>query len=294
MTISAAQVKELRERTGLGMMECKAALVETGGNIETAIDLLRSKAGAKVEKKAHRVAAEGAIAAHVEAASGVGALVEVNSETDFVAKDERFGAFAQALATLVATHDPADRDALLALPYPGGGTVAEARVALGAQFGENMSVRRFVRLAAPAGARLGHYVHGRRIGVLVTVMGGDDQLARDLAMHIAASRPTHVRAEDVGADVIEREKAIYLAQAEGSGKPPEIIEKMVMGKVRKYLDEITLLGQAFVKDPETTVAAHLKRAGAEVQAFYRLEVGEGIEREQSNFASEVMSQVRGS
>ncbi|MHB8252228.1 MAG: translation elongation factor Ts [Acidiferrobacter sp.] len=293
MAISAGQVKELRERTGLGMMECKAALVETEGNIEAAIDLLRKKAGAKVDKKAHRVAAEGAIGAFVDAKGQVGALVEVNSETDFVAKDERFIGFAQTLATLVVEQNPKDLEALLAMSYPTGGTVAEARVALVAQFGENMAVRRFVRLAADGG-RLGQYVHGRRIGVLIALSGGNDTLARDLAMHIAASRPAYVRPEDVDADVVGREKAIYVAQAEGSGKPPEIIEKMVMGKVRKYLDDITLVGQPFVKDPDTSVAEQLKRASADVKSFYRLEVGEGIEREVSNFATEVMSQVKGS
>ncbi len=293
MAISAAQVKELRERTGLGMMECKAALTETGGDMEAAIDLLRKKAGAKVDKKAHRVAAEGAIGVHVDARGQVGALVEVNSETDFVAKDERFGAFAQTLATLVVEGNPKDLEALLAMNYPGGGTVAEARIALVTQFGENMAVRRFARLDA-AGGLLGHYVHGRRIGVLVSLAGGTPALARDLAMHIAASKPSYVRPDEVPADVVAREKAIYVAQAEGSGKPPEIVEKMVMGKVRKYLDDITLVGQAFVKDPETTVAAQLKQAGADVKRFFRIEVGEGIEREASNFASEVMSQVKGS
>ncbi|HUW98379.1 MAG TPA: translation elongation factor Ts [Acidiferrobacter sp.] len=293
MAITAGQVKELRERTGLGMMECKAALVETDGNIEAAIDLLRKKAGAKVEKKAHRVAAEGVIGAFVEPTGQVGALVEVNSETDFVAKDERFIAFAQALAALVVEHAPVDLAALLAMSYPGGGTVAEARVALMTQFGENMTVRRFARLGADGGL-LGHYVHGRRIGVLIALTGGNEVLARDLAMHVAANRPAYVRPEEVDAEVVSRERAIYVAQAAVSGKPPEIIEKMVMGKVRKYLDDITLVGQPFVKDPDTSVAEQLKRATADVKSFYRLEVGEGIEREVSNFASEVMSQVKGS
>ncbi len=293
MAISAAQVKDLRERTGLGMMECKAALTETDGNMEAAIDLLRKKAGAKVDKKAHRVAAEGVVAAHVDTGSRVGALVEVNSETDFVAKEERFVGFAQALAALVVEKNPGDLEALLALGYPGGGTVAEARAALVAQFGENMTVRRFARLEAEGGV-LGHYVHGRRIGVLVALTGGEPALARDLAMHIAANKPAYVRPDEVPADVVAREKAIYVAQAAESGKPADIIEKMVMGKVRKYLEDITLVGQPFVKDPETTVAAHLKRSGADVKRFFRLEVGEGIEREVSNFASEVMSQVKGS
>ncbi len=293
MAITATQVKELRERTGLGMMECKAALTETAGDIEAAIDLLRKKAGAKVDKKAHRVAADGAIGAYVDAGGQTGALVEVNSETDFVAKDERFTGFAQALAELVATHNPRDVETLLAMAYPAGGTVADARAALVSQFGENMTVRRFVRLTADGG-RLGHYVHGRRIGVLVALSGGNDALARDLAMHIAANKPAYVRPSDVPEEVVTREKAIYMAQAEGSGKPPEIVEKMIMGKVRKYLDDISLTGQPFVKDPDTTVAEQLRRAQGDVKQFFRLEVGEGIEREVSNFAEEVMSQVKGS
>ena len=293
MAISAAQVKELRERTGLGMMECKAALTETDGNMEAAIDLLRKKAGAKVDKKAHRVAAEGVVAVRVDADGQVGALVEVNSETDFVAKEERFVAFAEALAALVVEKNPADLEALLALNYPGGGTVAEARAALVAQFGENMSVRRFARLKAEGGV-LGHYIHGRRIGVLVSLTGGDPAVARDLAMHVAANKPAYARPDEVPSDVVAREKAIYVAQAAESGKPADIVEKMVMGKVRKYLEDVTLVGQPFVKDPEITVATYLKRSGADVKRFFRLEVGEGIEREVSNFASEVMSQVKGS
>lgn len=293
MAISAAQVKELRERTGLGMMECKTALVETGGDMEAAIDALRKKVGAKVEKKAHRVAAEGTIGLSVAADGAVGAIIEVNSETDFVAKEDRFVGFAQTLAALIVSANPATVEALRALPYPDGGTVEEARAALITQFGENMTVRRFVRLTAGDG-RLGHYVHGRRIGVLVALEGGDERLARDLAMHIAASRPQYVRPDDVPADVVSRERAIYVAQAEGSGKPADIIEKMIAGKVRKYLDDISLVGQAFVKDPDTTVATQLARARAQIRAFYRLEVGEGIEREASNFATEVMSQVKGS
>ncbi|MDA8389455.1 MAG: translation elongation factor Ts [Gammaproteobacteria bacterium] len=292
MAISAAQVKELRERTGLGMMECKAALIETDGNMEAAIDVLRKKAGAKVEKKAHRIAAEGAIGLYVSEAGDVGALVEINSETDFVAKEDRFVGFAQMLAELVARQNPAHIEALMALPATGGGTVSEQRAGLIAQFGENMGVRRFVRMTADGG-RLGHYLHGRKIGVLIRITGGDATLARDLAMHIAASRPQYVQPGDVPADVMEREKAIYVAQAEESGKPREIIEKMVMGKVKKYLDDISLVGQPFVKDPEITVAEQLKRAKAAAHAFHRLEVGEGIEREASNFASEVMSQVQG-
>ncbi len=293
MAISAAQVKELRERTGLGMMECKAALVETDGNMEAAIDVLRKKAGAKVEKKAHRVAAEGAIGLYVSEAGDAGALVEINSETDFVAKEERFASFAQMLAELVVKKNPANVEALAALPGSAGGTVADERAGLVAQFGENITIRRFVRMTADGG-RLGHYVHGRKIGVLIRITGGDATLARDLAMHIAASRPQYVQPADVPADVMEREKAIYVAQAQESGKPREIIEKMVMGKVKKYLDDISLVGQPFVKDPETTVGEQLKRGKATAQAFHRLEVGEGIEREASNFASEVMSQVQGS
>ena len=295
MQITAAMVKELRERTGAGMMECKKALQEAGGDMEAAIELMRKSGQAKADKKAGRVAAEGVIAAAAGEA-GV-ALVEINSETDFVAKEADFQAFAQRVAERALAAAPADLEALLALVLEeGGATVEEARRELVARLGENITVRRFERLAAAPGRILAHYLHGspvRRIGVVVELEGGDEALARDLAMHVAASRPQYVSVEDVPTEVLEKEREILRAQAEASGKPPEIVQKMVEGRLRKQLGEITLLGQPFVKDPDTTVGKLLERAGAKVLRFVRLEVGEGIERKAESFAEEVMAQVKG-
>lgn len=294
MAISATQVKELRERTGLGMMECKAALEESKGNMDAAIDALRKKAGAKVEKKAGRTAAEGAIGMYLSSDRKTAAMAEVNSETDFVAKDHAFMAFAAAVAQRVAASDPRDVEQLDTLPLKDGAptTVAQTRTDLVAKFGENMHVRRFVRFTSGKG-HIGSYIHGRKIGVLVELEGGDEALARDLAMHIAASCPGFVHKGEVPAAVIDKEKEIFAAQAAESGKPPEIIEKMVMGRINKFLAETTLLGQPFVKDPDTAVEKLLKKANATVVRFTRLEVGEGIERAQSDFAAEVMAQVKG-
>jgi len=295
MSITAGQVKELRERTGLGMMECKAALAETNGDMEAATELLRKKAGAKVEKKAGRTAAEGAIGLYVAADGKQAAMAEVNSETDFVAKGDDFMAYANAVARSVADHQPNDVDALYAKPLAGngGGTVAQAREALVMKLGENIGVRRFTRYATSTG-RIGSYVHGRKIGVLVEIEGGDDTLARDLAMHIAASKPECVSREQVSAAAIAKEKEIFAEQAKASGKPANIIEKMVEGRVNKYINEVTLLGQPFVKDPDTTVEKLLKSKNAKVARFMRYEVGEGIERGSKDFAAEVMAQVKGS
>lgn len=293
-TISATQVKELRERTGLGMMECKNALTESNGDMEAAIEALRKKAGSKVEKKAGRVAAEGAIGLFLAPDRRLASLVEFNSETDFVAKGEDFIAFADALALVVAQKDPKDVDALSALPLRAGApTITQARTDLIGKLGENMQLRRFVRYAAPANHHIGAYLHGRRIGVLVELQGGDETLARDLAMHIAASRPAYVDKGDVPAEVIAKEKEIYSAQAAESGKPPEIIEKMVLGRVNKFLNEVSLLGQPFVKDPDTTIEKLLKGARAAVTRFVRYEVGEGIDKGATDFAAEVMAQVKG-
>ncbi|HEX7045743.1 MAG TPA: translation elongation factor Ts [Burkholderiales bacterium] len=292
MSITAAQVKELRERTGLGMMECKQALTEAGGDMEAAVELLRKRAGAKVEKKAGRTAAEGVIGLSLSADRRLGAIAEVNCETDFVAKGEAFVAFANDVAAAVAERDPADVDALYALPLASGGTVAQAREALVMKQGENMGVRRFVRFAA--NGHLGAYVHSTgKIGVLVELEGGDESLAKDIAMHIAASRPEYVSRDEVPAEVVAKEKEIFTAQALESGKPKDIVEKMVTGRVNKYLAEITLLGQPFVKDPDTSVEKLLKGAGARVVRFVRYEVGEGIEKEKSDFAAEVMAAVKG-
>ncbi len=292
MAITANQVKELREITGLGMMECKAALTECNGDQNAAIDLLRKKAGAKVEKKAGRTAAEGAIGISIGADRKLAAMAEVNSETDFVAKGDDFIAFANAVAAGAAKHNPADVDALKNVALDGGHTVSQAREALVMKLGENINVRRFVRYHSGNG-HIGAYVHGRKIGVLVELEGGTETLARDIAMHIAASRPECVDKGQVPADVIAKEREIFTAQAAQSGKPAGIVEKMVLGRVNKFLAEITLLGQPFVKDPETTVEKLLMTANAKVLRFTRYEVGAGIERNSNDFAAEVMAQVKG-
>jgi len=283
-------VKELRERTGAGMMECKKALVETDGDMDGAIEFLRKSGLAQADKKASRVAAEGKIALAVSDDGREAVMVEVNCETDFVAKDDSFMAFAEAVARNALAASPADVDALMQTTIDGA-TVEEARQALVSKIGENIQVRRFVRSSSDGA--LGAYVHGGRIGVLVDLSGGDEELARDLAMHVAAMNPEFVSADDVPADVMAREKDILIAQAEGSGKPPEIVEKMVEGRLRKHLSGITLLGQAFVKDGDVTVEKLLKQSGARVNGFSRLAVGEGIEKKQENFADEVMQQVAG-
>jgi elongation factor Ts len=294
MTITASQVKDLRERTGLGMMECKGALTETNGDMDAAIDLLRKKAGAKVEKKSGRTAAEGVIGMFLGPDRKLAAMVEVNSETDFVAKGDELAAFASAIAACAAANKPADVAALNALPLAKGvaQTIAQVREGLVSKLGENIGVRRFERYVTDKG-HVASYVHGRKIGVLVEMLGGDEALARDIAMHIAASRPQCVSKEQVPAELIAKEKEIFSAQAAESGKPAEIIEKMVVGRINKFLAEITLLGQPFVKDPDSTVEKLLKGAGATVLRFARYEVGEGIEKASSDFAAEVMAQIKG-
>jgi elongation factor Ts len=281
-------VKELRDRTGAGMMECKKALVETGGDMDAAVEQLRKSGQAKADKKSGRVAADGRV---LIAADGKNAaMVEINSETDFVAKDENFAAFADAVGSCVLASDAADVEALAAIKLADGRTVEEARTELVAKVGENISVRRFVRLEAAD--HLGTYTHGARIGAIVSMTGGDDELARDVAMHVAASNPVCVDESGVPADMLERERRIFAEQAAESGKPAEIVEKMVVGKVNKYLKEITLVGQPFVKDPDVTVGKLLADAGATVVGFVRYEVGEGIEKKEDNFVEEVMSQVK--
>ena len=290
MAVTAAMVKELRERTGAGMMECKKALVETDGDLETAVEFLRKSGLAQADKKASRVAAEGKIALAMADGGKQAVMLEVNCETDFVAKDGSFIAFADAVANNLLNEAPADVDALMTTNI-GSDSVEEARQALISKIGENVQVRRFVRESTEG--TLGAYVHGGKIGVLVDVSGGDEELARDLAMHIAALNPEYVSADDVPADIIAREKDILVAQAESSGKPPEIIEKMVGGRLRKHLSGITLLGQPFVKDGDITIAKLLEQKSASVNGFNRLVVGEGIEKKQENFADEVMQQVSG-
>ncbi len=293
MEISAAVVKELRERTGAGMMDCKKALRESGGDIDGAIEAMRKSGVAKAEKKAGRIAAEGVIL-HREYAEGKGGLlVDVNCETDFVGKDENFLRFANGAADTAQKSGSKDSDALGAqVMLDGSGSVDEARKHLVAKLGENISVRRIARLDS-SGGRVSAYIHSGRIGVLVDMHGGDAELARDIAMHIAASKPVCVTEQDLPADLIAKEREIYRAQASESGKPADIIEKMVNGRVAKFVNEATLLGQPFVKDTDTTVGKLLKFRSASVAAFLRIEVGEGIEKKVGNFAEEVMAQARG-
>jgi elongation factor Ts len=294
MTISAAMVKELRERTGSGMMECKKALADANGDLDAAVEILRKSGLAKADKKASRTAAEGMIVVEASPDAKRAVMVEVNCETDFVAKEAAFIDFAKAVASRVLTARPASVDELANVALKSGDTttVDEARKALVAKIGENIGVRRFVVLETSAGA-VGSYLHGTRIGVLVEMQGGNPDLARDIAMHVAASKPMCVNESEVPADVIAKEKEIFLAQAAESGKPADILEKMVTGKVKKYLKEVTLLGQPFVKDPDTAVEKLLQQNKATVQRFQRFEVGEGIEKKTGNFAEEVMAQVRG-
>jgi elongation factor Ts len=291
MAITASLVKELRERTGAGMMECKKALTETDGDIEAAIENMRKSGQAKAAKKAGRTAADGVIVVAISEDRARAAMVEVNCETDFVAKDDNFRSFADAVAERVLGSDAADVAALMALPLHEGEdtTIEEARQALVSKIGENMAVRRFVRTSAQGA--ISHYSHGVRIGVLVDVSGGEDGLGRDLAMHIAASNPVCVNEDEVPADLLAKEREITEAQARDSGKPDNIIEKMIEGRMRKYLGEITLVGQPFVKDPDTKVGKLLEKQSAKVNSFYRFEVGEGIEKKAEDFREEVMAQA---
>jgi len=287
--ITASMVKELREKTDAPMMECKKALTEAGGDLERAEEILRVKLGSKASKAAARVTAEGVVAIWLAGDRKLGAIVEVNCETDFVAKNDDFLAFARDVAGLVASRDPADVAALSALPL-GGGSVETTRTALVGRIGENVSVRRFARIAAEG--RLSSYVHGgSKIGVLVDVDGGDEALAKDLAMHIAASKPKALAKDGVPAADVERERSIARQKAAESGKPAEIVAKMVEGAVQKFLKEGTLLGQPFVKDDKLTVEQLLKQRGARVARFELYVVGEGIERKQSDFAAEVAAQA---
>ena len=287
--ITANLVKELREKTDAPMMECKKALAEAGGDLGKAEAILRIKLGNKASKAASRVAAEGVVAAHIAPDGKSGALLEINCETDFVAKNEEFLAFAAALAELVVTRQPADVDALSQLPF-GGSSVDDARKALVGKIGENLAIRRFVRLAARG--KLASYIHGgAKIGVLVDVVGGDETLAKDLAMHIAASKPIALSGAEVPAAVVEKEREIAAAKAADSGKPPNIVEKMVEGAVQKFLRETTLLGQPFVKNDKQSIEQLLKSKSATVAAFALYIVGEGIERKKDDFVSEVMAQV---
>jgi len=289
MTISASMVKELRERTGAGMMECKKALTESNGDLDLAIENMRKSGMAKADKKAGRVAAEGRVA--LEQSADAVAMVEANCETDFVANGDEFGGFAAAVAKAVLASAPASVEALNDVKLASGETADTTRRNLVAKIGENITVRRIERYQAK-GTVLGAYAHGTRIGVLVELKGGTPALAKDIAMHVAASRPLCVRPEQVAPEVLAKEREIIRAQSADSGKPEAIIEKMVEGRLKKFLAEVTLLGQPFVKDPDQTVEKLVKSAGAEVLRFTRFEVGEGIEKKQEDFAAEVMAQAK--
>ena len=288
--VTAAQVKELRERTGAGMMECKKALEAVGGDIQLAIEELRKSGRAKADKKAGRVASEGVILIRTSSDGKQAVMLEINCETDFVARDENFLAFTDAAANAALAAKVTDVAALNALLL-GGVSIEETRQTLVAKVGENIHIRRvaFMETAAP----IGTYLHSNRIGVLVELDSDHPELAKDIAMHIAASKPLVISPEDVPADIVEKEKEIYMAQAAGSGKPQDIIEKMVGGRLKKYLDEVSLLGQPFVKDPNTVISSLLGKNRAKVIAFTRFEVGEGIEKEAEDFVEAVMSQVHG-
>ena len=288
MQITASLVKELRERTGAGMMDCKKALQEVDGDIEVAIEEMRKSGAAKAAKKAGRIAAEGVISIKQDGKEIT--ILETNCETDFVAKDENFLSFTNSVIDAVATENPDDVEALMGISL-GDQTVEEAAQLLVTKIGEKITVRRFEKLTASG--PVGTYSHGVRIGVIVELDGGDEALAKDLAMHIAASKPICVSEGQVSQELLDKEKEIFMAQAEESGKPAEIIEKMVAGKIKKFLKEITLLGQPFVKDPDQTVEKLLQAANASVVSFIRYEVGEGIEKKVDNFAEEVMSQAQG-
>jgi elongation factor Ts len=289
--ITAAMVKELRDKTDAPMMECKKALAEAGGDMAKAEEILRVKLGSKASKAAARVTAEGIVAVDVDAAGKLGAIVEVNCETDFVAKNDDFVGFARTLAKLVAERNPADVAALAALPL-GDGTVETTRTALIGKIGENITIRRFARIAAAG--RIASYVHGgSKIGVLVDVTGGDPELGKDLAMHIAASKPKSVDASGVASDLIETERRIAIEKAREAGKPEAMLEKIAEGSVQKFLKDVTLLGQVFVKaaDGKQTIEQLLRAKGATVNGFVLYVVGEGIEKKQTDFAAEVAAQA---
>jgi len=290
MKITASLVKELRERTGSGMMECKKALVESNGDIEAAIEAMRKSGQAKAAKKSGRIAAEGLIT--LQRDGNKAAMSEVNCETDFVTKNEDFKNFCQAVTAVALRDQPADLQALLASSMDNGKSVEDNRHELISKIGENIMVRRFAVMTAQD--RLGVYLHGVRIGILVDMQGGSDELAKDVAMHIAASRPVCVSADQIPKDIMAKEKDIFMAQTAEMKKPAHILEKIVEGKLNKFSSEITLLGQPFVKDPDQSVGKLLKANQATVLRFERLEVGEGIEKKKEDFASEVMQQVQGS
>ena len=289
MEITASLVKELRERTGAGMMDCKAALSDARGDIEIAIEVMRKSGAAKAAKKAGRIAAEGTISIKLNENDIV--ILEVNCETDFVTKDESFLSFVDSVIQVISNNNVSDVDELLKL-NSGNQTIEEANQQLIAKIGEKITIRRFQKSSIQN--QTGTYLHGIRIGVIVEIKGGSEELAKDIAMHIAASRPLFINEDQISQEILDKEKEIYAAQAQESGKPADIVEKMVEGRLKKFIKEITLLGQPFVKDPEKSIEKILKSSNAKVLSFIRYEVGEGIEKRTDNFAEEVMSQAKGS
>ena len=291
MAITAALVKELRERTGAGMMDCKKALMETSADLEAAIDLMRASGAAKAAKKSGRVASEGLVNLTVSDDSKNAVILEVNSETDFVTKGSAFIDFVDALGSLALKNKPESVEVFLSQTLDSGETVDEARQGIIAKIGENISVRRLQIVTTENGV-LGAYKHGERIAVLTVLSGTDGELAKDIAMHVAASKPECVSEDQLSSELVEREKAIFIEQAKESGKPDNIIEKMIVGRMKKFVNEVTLYGQSFVKDPDTTVGALVNSKGAEVESFIRYEVGEGMEKKEDNFVEEVMAQAQ--
>lgn len=294
ITINAVMVKELRERTGSGMMECKRALVEANGDMELAIENMRKSGLAKADKKSGRIAAEGIIGVKVSDDGKAVAIVDVNCETDFVAKADDFVSFVNSVTNALLNADRIEtEEQLLAMPLEGGVTVDEMRRGLISTLGENITVRRFERFKTAEGGTA-CYLHGSKIGVIVELAVSDQELGKDIAMHIAASKPQFVSEEQVPSDIIEKEKEIFRALSVESGKPADIIEKMITGQIRKFLAEVTLLGQPFIKDDKVTVGGLVSKKGNKAIRFIRFEVGEGIEKKEENFAEEVMAQVKGS
>ncbi len=290
MSITAAMVKELRERTGSGMMECKRALVEAEGDLELAIEQMRKSGLAKADKKSGRTAADGCIGVKVSTDGKHSAMVEINSETDFVSKGDDFNGFVSDIVDTLLVSNIETIEQLQEMKLPNGSTVDETRRTLIVKLGENINVRRFTKFSTSEG-NVGCYLHGSRIGVLVEITGTDRSLCKDIAMHVAASKPICVSDADVPTELVAKEKEIFTAQAKESGKPDAIIEKMISGRIRKYLAEVTLLGQAYIKDPDLTVGKLVSNQDASVVRFSRFEVGEGIEKKEENFADEVMAQV---
>jgi elongation factor Ts len=293
ITISAGMVKELRERTGSGMMECKKALVEANGDMELAIENMRKSGLAKADKKSGRIAAEGMIGAKVRDDGKAVAIIDINCETDFVAKADDFINFVNDVSNALLKADLVETlEQLMEMPLDGGATVDEMRRGLISKLGENITVRRFEKYVTAEGGT-SCYLHGNKIGVIVELASSDQELGKDIAMHVAASKPNFVSEDQVPAETIEKEKEIFLAQSADSGKPVDIVEKMIAGQIRKYLAEVTLLGQPFIKDDKMTVGKLVSSKGNKVIRFIRFEVGEGIEKKEENFAEEVMAQVRG-